>query len=95
MDPVIVPHIITALLALGMAIAFLAADRRLPTSRALALFLGTVGIAIAIGALVAPQVYARHGVPAWGGVFAVPGPRPSSSPTNGCCGCGAPCRRAT
>lgn len=72
MDPVIVPHIITALLALGMAIAFLAADRRSPTSRALALFLGAVGIAIAIGALVAQQVYARQGVPAWGGVFALP-----------------------
>jgi len=71
MDPVIVPHIITALLALGMAIAFLAADRRSPTSRALALFLGTVGIAIAVGAIVAPRLYAG-GIPAWGGVFALP-----------------------
>jgi class 3 adenylate cyclase len=71
MDPAIVPHIITALLALGMAIAFLAADRRSPTSRALALFLGTVGIAIAVGTMVAPRVYAG-GIPAWGGVLALP-----------------------
>ena len=71
MDPVIVPHIITALLALGMAIAFLAADRRSPTSRALALFLGTVGIAIAVGTMIAPRAYA-DGIPAWGGVFALP-----------------------
>lgn len=71
MDPLVVPHIITALLALGMAIAFIAADRRSPTSRALGLFLGTVGIAIAVGTLVARDVYAR-GVPAWGGVFALP-----------------------
>jgi adenylate cyclase len=71
MDPVIVPHIITALLALGMAIAFLAADRRSPTSRALALFLGTVGVAIAVGTMLVPRAYAG-GIPAWGGVFALP-----------------------
>jgi class 3 adenylate cyclase len=71
MDPVTVPHIITALLALGMAIAFLAADRRSPTSRALALFLGTVGVAIAVGTMLVPRVYAG-GIPAWGGVFALP-----------------------
>ena len=33
------PHVITALLALGMALAFIIADRSSPTSRALALFL--------------------------------------------------------
>ena len=71
MDPATVPHVITALLALGMAIAFLAADRRSPTSRALALFLGMVGIAIAVGTLVAPRLYAG-GIPAWGGVLAMP-----------------------
>ena len=72
MNPATTPHVITALLALGMAIAFTAADRRSPTSRALGLFLGTVGIAIALGSLVAPGVYARQGVPAWGGLFAIP-----------------------
>ena len=71
MNPATTPHVITSLLALGMAIAFIAADRRSPTSRALALFLGAVGIAIAIGALIAPQVYAS-GVPRWGGIFALP-----------------------
>ena len=71
MDPATVPHVITALLALGMAIAFLAADRRSPTSRALALFLGMVGIAIAVGTLVAPRLYAG-GIPGWGGVLALP-----------------------
>lgn len=72
MDPVTDPHVITSLLALGMAIAFHAADRRSPTSRALALFLGSVSVAIAVGALVAPQVRAKLGFPAWGGVFALP-----------------------
>jgi adenylate cyclase len=72
MDPAVVPHLINALLALGMAIAFIAADRRSPTSRALGLFLGTVGLAIAVGALVARPVHARIGVPAWDGVFAIP-----------------------
>ncbi|HEX6297000.1 MAG TPA: adenylate/guanylate cyclase domain-containing protein [Burkholderiales bacterium] len=71
MDPATVPHVITALLALGMAIAFLAADRRSPTSRALALFLGMVGIAIAVGTLIAPRLYAG-GIPGWGGVLALP-----------------------
>ena len=72
MDPAVVPHLINALLALGMAIAFIAADRRSPTSRALGLFLGTVGLAIAVGALVARPMHARIGVPAWDGVFAIP-----------------------
>ena len=72
MDPLTVPHVITALLALGMAVAFTAADRRSPTSRALGLFLGAVGIAIALGTLVARPIYAQQGVPAWGGVFAIP-----------------------
>ena len=72
MNPATTPHVITALLALGMAIAFTAADRRSPTSRALGLFLGTVGFAIALGTLVARPVYAQQGVPAWGGLFAIP-----------------------
>jgi adenylate cyclase len=71
MDPVTIPHVITSLLALGMAIAFLAADRHSPTSRALALFLGSVGLAIAVGSLVAPRVQPNLAVAAWG-VFAIP-----------------------
>src|SRR6185503_16163747 len=35
------PHIITSLLALGMALAFIIADRSSPTSRALSLFLAS------------------------------------------------------
>ena len=55
-----------------MALAFFAADRSSPTSRALALFLAWVGIAIAIGVLLAPPLLAGKGVPAWAGVFAIP-----------------------
>lgn len=72
MNTATTPQVIVALLALGMALAFIVADRRSPTSRALALFLASVGLAIAVGALVAQPFRARHGVPAWGGIFALP-----------------------
>jgi adenylate cyclase len=66
------PHIITALLAMGMALAFVIADRSSPTSRALALFLVSVGVSIGIGTQIAyPRHY--HGMIAvWDGVFAIP-----------------------
>ncbi len=66
------PHIITSLLALGMALAFIIADRGSPTSRALALFLASIGLAIGIGSQVAyPRHY--HGIFAWWeGVFVIP-----------------------
>jgi adenylate cyclase len=64
--------VIVALLALGMALAFIVADRRSPTSRALALFLTSIGIAIGVGALVAAPTIAARGVPFWSGVFALP-----------------------
>jgi class 3 adenylate cyclase len=66
------PHIITSLLAMGMALAFVIADRSSPTSRALALFLASVGLSIGIGSQIA---YPRHyaGICAWwDGVFAIP-----------------------
>ena len=66
------PHVITSLLALGMALAFIVADRHSPTSRALALFLGSVGIAIAVTVLIELPLRRMRGVPAWGGVFALP-----------------------
>jgi adenylate cyclase len=66
------PHVITALLALGMAYAFILADRKSPTSQALALFLACVGLAIAVTVLVEIPWESRRGVPAWGGVFALP-----------------------
>ncbi len=66
------PHIITALLAMGMALAFIVADRSSPTSRALALFLGSVGLAIGIGSHVAYPLHMRQGIAWWHGVFAIP-----------------------
>jgi class 3 adenylate cyclase len=66
------PHIITSLLAMGMALAFIIADRSSPTSRALALFLASVGVSIGVGSQIA---YPRHffgTVEWWDGVFAIP-----------------------
>jgi len=72
MAPDTTASVIVALLALGMALAFIVADRRSPTSQALALFLASIGVAIGVGALVAVPRIAEHGVPPWGGVFALP-----------------------
>lgn len=41
-----IPHILVSLIALGMALAFLSADRESPTSRALALGLASMGLSI-------------------------------------------------
>ncbi|MEK7992508.1 MAG: adenylate/guanylate cyclase domain-containing protein [Planctomycetota bacterium] len=67
-----IPHSITALLALGMALAFVVADRQSQTSRALAWFLWSIGVSVATATLVALPLHLRHGVPAWDGVFALP-----------------------
>ncbi len=65
-------QIITALLAMGMALSFIIADRSSPTSRALALFLASVGVSIGIGSQIAyPRHYAGI-VSWWDGVFAIP-----------------------
>lgn len=66
------PQVIVALLALGMALAFVIADRRSPTSRALGLFLAFVGLSIGVGALIALPYHARNGIQWWSGVFAIP-----------------------
>lgn len=66
------PHIITALLAMGMALAFIVADRSSPTSRALALFLVSVGLAIGVGTQVAYPLHLARGIAWWDGVFAIP-----------------------
>jgi adenylate cyclase len=66
------PHVITALLALGMALAFILADRHSPTSRALALFLVSIGLSIGVSVLIEGPLIRRHGQPAWGGIFALP-----------------------
>ena len=66
------PHVITALLALGMALAFILADRASPTSRALALFLVSIGLSIAVVVLIEGPLVRQRGVPVWGGLFALP-----------------------
>jgi len=55
-----------------MALAFVVADRQSQTSRALAWFLWSIGVSIAVGALVALPLHLTHGVRAWDGVFALP-----------------------
>jgi len=66
------PQIIASLLALGIALAFIVADRRSPTSRALALFLASIGISIALYSQVELRLLRANDYPAWGGIFAVP-----------------------
>jgi len=66
------PQVIVALLAIGMALAFVVADRKSPTSRALALFLAFVGVAIGVGSQVAYPLHAREGPQWWSGVFGIP-----------------------
>jgi adenylate cyclase len=65
-------QLITALLALGMALAFIVADRRSPTSRALSAFLAWVGISIATFVLILVPLRAAHGITIWDGFFAIP-----------------------
>jgi adenylate cyclase len=66
------PHIITSLLAMGMALAFIIADRSSPTSRALALFLVSIGLAIGVGSQIAYPLHYRGVIHAWDGIFAIP-----------------------
>ena len=66
------PHIITSLIALGMALAFIIADRASPTSRALSLFLASVGVAIGIGSQIAHPLHVQGRIAAWDGLFAIP-----------------------
>ena len=66
------PHVITALLAAGMALAFIVADRKSPTSQALALFLVSIGLSIAVTVLIEGPWVRRQGIPPWGGLFALP-----------------------
>ena len=57
---------------MGMALAFIVADRSSPTSRALALFLVSIGVSIGVGSQIA---YPRHyvgDIAGWDGVFAIP-----------------------
>jgi adenylate cyclase len=66
------PHIITALLAMGMALAFIIADRSSPTSRALALFLASIGLSIGVGTQIAYPLHHAGVFGWWDGAFAIP-----------------------
>jgi len=71
-NPDYTPQIIVSLLALGMALSFIFADRASPISRTLAAFLACIGISIAVNVLIGVPLRARSGVPAWDGLFALP-----------------------
>jgi class 3 adenylate cyclase len=64
--------ILSALLAFGMALAFLLADRQSPTSRAFSSFLAAVGLSILVSTQIEPHYFGVDAYPGWGGVFAVP-----------------------
>jgi adenylate cyclase len=66
------PQIIASLLALGIALAFIVADRQSPTSRALSLFLASIGISIALFSKFEVRLLSRTDYPGWGGIFAIP-----------------------
>jgi adenylate cyclase len=64
--------IISALIAFGMALAFILADRESPTSRALSSFLAAVGVSILVTTQIELAFIAAAEYPAWGGLFAMP-----------------------
>ena len=64
--------VIVALLAVGMALSFILADRRSPTSQAQALFLAFVGISIAVDVMLVLPLRKASGVVPWEGVFVLP-----------------------
>ncbi len=66
------PQTIVSLMALGMALAFIVADRQSPTSRMLSLFLTAVGITIVLSAKIEYPLIQAKAYPWWGGIFAVP-----------------------
>jgi class 3 adenylate cyclase len=66
------PHIITSLLAMGMALAFIVADRNSPTSRALALFLVSIGLAIGVGSQISYPMHYAGRFEWWDGFLAIP-----------------------
>ena len=65
-------NLVVAMMAFGLAASFFLADRRSPTSRALAAALSWVAVAVALNVLVAAPMHARHELPAWDGIFALP-----------------------
>ena len=65
----ITPHILVSLMALGMGLAFLSADRDSMTSRALAAALAFVGVSIYLNVSLIRDL---HHPPAWSGWLALP-----------------------
>lgn len=63
------PHIFVSLLALGMGLAFVSADRNSSSSRALAASLGLIGISIYLNVTLIP---ANGPSPSWSGWLALP-----------------------
>src|SRR5436190_469625 len=57
---------------MGMALAFVIADRSSPPTRALGLFLLSVGIAIGVGSQIAYPRHLQGIVGWWDGVFVIP-----------------------
>ena len=72
MTPEITPQIIVSLLALGMSLSFIVADRASPISRVLAAFLASIGLSIALGALFELPMHRQGRMPVWAGIFALP-----------------------
>lgn len=64
-----IPHVFVSLLALGMGLAFLSADRHSPSSRALAASLGFIGISIYLNVMFIPM---DAPPPVWSGWLAIP-----------------------
>ncbi|PTU30752.1 adenylate/guanylate cyclase domain-containing protein [Stenotrophobium rhamnosiphilum] len=65
----ITPHILISLVALGMGLAFVSADRESGASRAFAAALGFLGIAMYLNVSLVKDL---HNAPAWSGWLAVP-----------------------
>lgn len=72
MNPDITAPVIVSLMAIGMALAFILADRRSQTSQAQALFLVFIGISIAVDVLLVLPLRRVHGILPWEGIFALP-----------------------
>lgn len=72
MSPEYTPQVIVSLLALGMSLSFIVADRGSPISRTLSAFLACIGVSIAVNVLIGIPLRLEKGITAWDGLFAIP-----------------------